>query len=142
MDIAGAQKPIGDYDRAAKLWQWFTEVHAGNSISPANLGDLYKSFIVDKDKSEYYYKIALEREQRDFQIYYGLYELYRYLFEDPDQAVQVLKDGMANNPDNRNYVSELVNYLISIGRKGEAGQIIDQWVEAHPEDYAMRAKIN
>ncbi|MFH1890256.1 MAG: hypothetical protein ABIJ91_01675 [Candidatus Kuenenbacteria bacterium] len=139
--IAGAQKVIGDYDRAAQIWIWFTDAYAGNSISPANLADLYKSFVIDKEKSEKYYLIAIEREKHDFQIYYGFYELYRYLFEDQDKAVQILEDGWQNNPDNRNYVVELVNYLISVDKKDKAGTVIDKWLETHPEDYSMKAKL-
>ena len=44
--IAGAQKSIGDYDRASQIWIWFTDMYAGNSISPANLGDLYKFYLL------------------------------------------------------------------------------------------------
>ena len=142
LEIAGAQKVIGDYERTAKLWIWFTQVYPGNSISPANLGDLYKSFVVDQEKSEKYYLIALDREKHDLQIFLGLYELYRYRFEDPDKAIQVLKDGRQNNPDNKNYVSELIDYLLLLDRKDEAEEIIDAWLVNHPEDFSLKARLN
>jgi len=141
LEIASAQKLIGDYERVEKLWLWFTEVYPGNSISPANLGDFYKSFVVDREKSEKYYQIALEREEHDFQIYYGFYELYRYVFEDEDKAIAVLEDGIKNNPDSKNYVNELVSYLLEIDRKQKASEVIEAWIENHPEDYSMRVKL-
>ena len=141
LEIASVQKLIGDYDRAIKIWTWFTEIYSGNSISPANLGDLYKSFVVDKEKSEKYYKIALEREKHDFQIYYGFYELYRYVFDDADKAIAVLQDGMANNPDRKDYLTELINYLISLDRRDQASAVIENWIAQHPEDFSLKARL-
>ena len=142
LNITSAQKMIGDYERAEKIWLWFTEVHAGNSISPLNLADLYKSFLVDQEKSEKYYKIALDREKNKFQIYYGLYELYRYRFEDEDKAVDILREGWENNPDVKDYVRELVDYLVLVDRKDEAEEVIDEWLINHPEDFSMKARLN
>src|SRR3989344_7782506 len=141
LEIASVQKLIGDYDRAIKIWTLFTEIYSGNSISPANLGDLYKSFVVDKEKSEKYYKIALEREKHDFQIYYGFYELYRYVFDDADKAIAVLQDGMANNPDRKDYLTELINYLISLDRRDQASAVIENWIAQHPEDFSLKARL-
>ncbi|MFH1890255.1 MAG: tetratricopeptide repeat protein [Candidatus Kuenenbacteria bacterium] len=61
---------------------------------------------------------------------------------DSDRAVEILEDGWQNNPDNRNYVVELVNYLISVDKKDKAGTVIDKWLKAHPEDFSMKAKLN
>ena len=139
--IAIVQKSIGDYERAAKIWIWFTDIHSGNSISPANLGDLYKSFVVDNEKSEKYYKIAIAREKEDWQIYYGFYELYRYNFQDPEKAISVLKDGAKNNPDDINYIYELSDYLISLNRQAEAEKIIEEYISRHPESASLRNKL-
>ncbi|MFH1457360.1 MAG: hypothetical protein ABIF17_04615 [Patescibacteria group bacterium] len=141
LEIASVQKLIGDYDRVAQLWKWFTFAYKGNSISPANLGDLYKSFIVNKEESEKYYLIALERDKKDFQIYYGLYELYRYRFEDSDKALQVLYDGFENNSDNPNFVNEVIDYLLFLDRKSEAEKVVEEYIKDHPDAFLLRERL-
>ena len=141
LDVASILKAIGDYDRAASMWIWFTDAYPYNSISPANLGNLYKSFVVDREKSEYYYKIAVERDYRDWQIYYGFYELYRYNFEDADKAIAVLRDGYDKNSDQINYVVEMTNYLVSLDRKAEASEIIEEYISRHPEATHLRDRL-
>ena len=141
LEIASVQKLIGDYDRAEQLWKWFTFAYSYNGISPSNLGDLYKSFIINKQESEKYYLIALERDKKDFQIYYGLYELYRYRFEDPEKALQTLYDGLENNPDNQNFISELISYLLFLDRKDQAEKLVDEFIKNHPDAFGLREML-
>lgn len=141
LEVAVAQKSIGDFDRAAGIWIWFTEAYDKNSISPANLGDLYKSFVVDNELSEKYYKIAIERDTTDWFTYYSFYELYRYNFNDSEKAIAVLRDGASHNPDNKNYVAELANYYIIIGDKNSAKEVIEEFVARHPEEVSLRDKL-
>lgn len=131
--LASFQKAAGDYDRAAQLWQWFTAAYPNNSVSPANLGDLYKSFLNNPAESEKYYRIALEREKKDFQIYLGFYELYRYNLQDADKALAVLDEGIANNPGNPDFVKEKINYLKILGRTAEANQLAQDFAKQYPE---------
>jgi tetratricopeptide (TPR) repeat protein len=141
LEIASVQKLIGDYDRAAQLWKWFNQAYAFNSISPANLGDLYKSFVIDKEESEKYYLMAVDRDTKDFQIYYGLYELYRYRFEDSEKALQILYDGFENNQDDANFVNELTNYLLILDRRSEAEELVEGYISTHPEAFSIREKL-
>ena len=141
LEIASVQKLIGDYERASQVWKWFNQAYAFNSISPANLGDLYKSFIIDKEQSETYYLMAIERDKKDFQIYYGFYELYRYRFEDSEKALQILYDGLENNPDDVDFVNELINYLLKLDRPDEAEKIIEEFIKDHPEAFSLRERF-
>ena len=105
------------------------------------INDLYKSFIINKQESEKYYLIALERDKKDFQIYYGLYELYRYRFEDPEKALQTLYDGLENNPDNQNFISELISYLLFLDRKDQAEKLVDEFIKNHPDAFGLREML-
>ncbi|MFH1610968.1 MAG: hypothetical protein ABIA91_03715 [Patescibacteria group bacterium] len=141
-EIASVQKLIGDYERAAQMWKWLNQAYSSNSISPANLGDLYKSFVIDKEQSEIYYLMALDRDKKDFQIYYGLYELYRYRFEDSEKALQTLYDGFENSPDNQDFVSEISSYLLKLDKRDEAEKIVEEFIKDHPEAFSLREKFN
>ncbi len=142
LEVALAQKIVGDYERAATIWKWFNHAYPHNSVSPFNLGGLYRTFVKDKEQAEKYYKIALEREKHKFQYYLGLHELYRHGFEDEGKAIDVLEQGLENNPDDKNYIKALISYLVKIGRLDEANRQLDKWLADHPEDYGLRAKIN
>ena len=141
LEAALAQKIIGDYDRATGIWKWFTDAYPHNSTSPVNLGSFYSTNVVDNKQAEKYFKIAMEREKNKFHIYYNFYKLYRYNFKDEQKAIDVLKTGLENNPDNKNFVNELVDYLVILDRKDEAGRVIDQWLVNHPQDYSLRTKL-
>ena len=141
LDVASAQKIIGDYNNAANVWKWFNDAYPANSISPANLGDLYKSFVIDNEQAEYYYKMAIQRDTSDWYTYYSFYEFYRYNLNDSEKAIDILKDGAKNNPDHINYVNELTSYLISLDRKDEAREIIDEYVSRHPESSSLKNKV-
>lgn len=141
LEMASAQKVVEDYDRAIGIWTWFTGAYPHNSTSPFNLAGVYKSLVVNNKLSEKYYQIALEREKHKFHIYYGLYELYRYNFRDEQKAIDVLKTGLENNPEDRNYVTSLINYMIGVGRLDEAEEVIDEWLVEHPDDYDLREKL-
>ena len=141
LNITGAMHMIGDYEREAQILKWFTGVYPGNSVSPSNLGNLYKSFIVNNQESEKYYLIALEREKKKYDIYYGLYELYRYNFKDLKKALEILEHGRKNNPDEKSYVVDIVDYLVVLDRKDEAEKIIDEWLVNHPEDFSLKERL-
>ena len=141
LNITGAMHMIGDYEREAQILKWFTGVYPGNSVSPSNLGNLYKSFIVNNQESEKYYLIALEREKKKYDIYYGLYELYRYNFKDLKKALEILEHGRKNNPDEKSYVVDIVDYLVVLDRRDEAEKLIDEWLVNHPEDFSLKEKL-
>lgn len=141
LEVTVAQHMIGDYEREAQILKWFTGAHPGNSVSPSNLGNLYKSFIADNAQSEKYYQIALEREKKKYDIYYGLYELYRYNFEDAEKAIAALTMGKENNPDERSYVVDLMDYYMVLGEKDKAETVLDEWLVKHPEDFSLEERL-
>ena len=132
---------IGDYEREIEILKWFAEAYQGNSISPSNLGVIYKSFVVNNDLSEKYFLMALEREKNHYDIYYNLHELYRYNFEDSKKAVDILEQGRENNPDERKFVTTLIDYHLLLEGKDKASQVLDEWLVEHPEDFSLEAKI-
>jgi tetratricopeptide (TPR) repeat protein len=141
LNVTGAMHMIGDYEREAVVLKWFTEAYPGNSVSPSNLGNIYKSFIIDNEQSEKYYLIALEREKNLFDIYNAFFELYRYNFEDPKKAAGVLEMGLENMPDERNLIVNLIDYYVLLDKQDEAMEALDKWLVNHPEDYSLEARI-
>ena len=95
----------------------------------------------NKEESEKYYLMAVGRDKKDFQIYYGLYELYRYRFEDSEKALQTLYDGFENNPDDNNFVNELTNYLLTLDRRSEAEELVEEYISTHPDAFSIREKL-
>jgi len=141
LDIATAQKMIQDYERTAQIWTWFTYAYPHNSLSPANLADLYKSFIVDNEKSEKYYKIALARDTTDWNIYYGFFELYKYNLNDSERAIAILKDGMDHHPSDIRYPNRLVDYLVGLDRIDDARIIVEEYISQNPGAIGLRDRL-
>ena len=138
-----AQKTIDTYGAVHILYNNAGVAHPGNNkvILLQQLDLIAKSFIVDNQLSEKYYLIALEREQKHHDIYYGLFELYRYSFNDPQKAIEVLERGRQNNPDQKVYVVDLIDYYLVLDQKDKANQVLDEWLKEYPDDFSLRERI-
>lgn len=115
------RKTIGDYEGARDAWVYGATLAPGEVLAFNNLADLYHYFLKDYKKSEAAWKKTVALKSDYIQGYIGLADLYKYsLTEKVGEIPQVLKDGIAKNPDSLDLKIALARTYKDLGQKGLA----------------------
>lgn len=108
IEVGLYKKLIGDYIGARDAWEYAGVLQSKNSLSFANLGELYWHYLPDLPKAEENLKISIQHKSDDIQTYITLAELYHYSFAAKHNfAPQVLLDGLKSNPGNEGLMRRL-----------------------------------
>ncbi len=93
-EIAFEQK---QYENALKHYQHVANYHSNSAGSWASLAMVYR-MLEQYDEAEANYKRAIELEPDNEEYYYTLSEMFAANNE-PEKAIEVLEEGLINNPD-------------------------------------------
>ncbi|HYT36678.1 MAG TPA: tetratricopeptide repeat protein [Ktedonobacteraceae bacterium] len=93
-EIAFEQK---QYENALRHYQHVANYHSDFAESWASLAMVYR-MLEQYDEAEANYKRAIELEPDDEDYYYTLSEMFA-ANEEPEKAIEVLEEGLINNPD-------------------------------------------
>ena len=118
IQIGILKKMIGDFEGARDAWEYVSLIQPGNSLSYANLGELYWRYLHDYPNSEKNLLISIKNKPDDFQTYVTLSELYYYSYQEKyDLAEKVLLDGITSNLDNFSVKVNLTKALAALYRR-------------------------
>jgi len=110
LDLALLYKSAEDYDAAREVWEYLNLSSPNNSISFANLGNLYHVYIPDYVKSEQNYRVAIKNNPQTA-YYVGLHELYKYSYKtETSAAADILKEGLTVHPGDITLLMNLGEY--------------------------------
>lgn len=102
------KKVIGDYEGARDMWEYASIIRPQNSVSFANLGELYWRYLPDFPKSEANFKTSIKNKPSDGTTYVSLSELYFYSYAArADLADDILLEGIAANQNDVNIMKAL-----------------------------------
>lgn len=105
------RKSIKDYAGAKDAWEYASKIRPQNNISFANLGNLYHYYLKDFPKAEQNLRSAIANDKQNTGAYTALHELYKYSYkQDTDLAVEVLFEGLTENPNDIDLLVTLANY--------------------------------
>lgn len=144
IQIGILKKTIGDFEGARDAWEYAGVIEPANSLSFANLGELYWRYLHEYGKAEQNLKLSIAHKPNDLQTYATLAELYHYsMAEKKDQAPQVLLDGIAANPGGSETLMRRLAYLYE--QRHEYANALEWWEKTlvlHPEDQEIKIKID
>lgn len=136
------KKTIGDFEGARDALEYAGVIQPKNSLSFANLGELYWRYLHDYPKSEANLKISIIHKFDDVQTYITLAELYHYSYKEKyDLAPQVLIDGINANPEAEGLMRRLA-YLYE--QRSEWAKALEWWKKIlllHPGDEEVGNKV-
>lgn len=119
------KKIIGDFEGARDAWEYASLIEPLNSLSFANLGELYWRYLYEYPKAEANLKISIKNKSNDVQTYVSLAELYYYSYkEKAEEADDVLLQGLEANPQNETLMRRLA-YLYE--QRKEWGRALEWW---------------
>lgn len=100
LDLGAIKKMFGDYRGAEAAWLYATALSPTHEAAYANLGDLYRNFLVDYKKAETVLLTLIEVQPTATRAYRDLAELYRNQYtEKRGEAFTILEKGIGQNPD-------------------------------------------
>lgn len=111
-----------DYKGAAVMWEYVSAIYPKNTISFANLGDLYTNFLKDYPKAMAAYTQEIKNSPTNLDAYKSLFQIYTttsYTGE-AGAAEKVLKEGITANPKATELHITLARYYRSLGRTADA----------------------
>lgn len=142
IQIGILKKTIGDFDGAMDAWEYAGVIEPKNSISFANLGELYWRYLHQYSKSEANLKISIQHKSDDVQTYVTLAELYHYSYKEKyDIADDVLIEGLKANPGSGTLMRRLA-YLYE--QRQEWSLALGWWEKvlvSAPDDEEVKNKI-
>lgn len=142
IQIGILKKIIGDFAGARDAWEYASVIEPGNSLSFANLGELYWRYLHDYPKSEQNLKTSIKHKPDDVQTYVTLAELYHYSYkEKADLADDVLLEGI-RAMDHETLLRRLA-YLYE--QRNELPKALEWWEKVllrSPDDTELKAKID
>lgn len=143
IQIGILKKTIGDFIGARDAWEYAGIIQPKNSLSFANLGELYWRYLLDYPQAEKNLKISIEHKPDDTQTRVTLAELYHYSMKEKyELADDALLDGLKANPNNGTLMRRLA-YLYE--QRKEYGLALEWWekvLAGSPEDQEVANAIN
>lgn len=119
--LATQYKVVQDYNMVRDIFDFLNKAAPKNIVARVNLGNLYHYDLKQYDKAETVFKEALTIDNKDVDVYQGLFELYKYSYKtDTTLAEDTLKAGIANVPDNMDIRMTLAGYYTDLGRTADA----------------------
>jgi len=104
------KKTIGDFEGARDAWEYVSVITPLNSVSFANLGELYWRYLHDYPKSEKNFLLSVKNKPGDVETYISLSGLYFYSYEEKKNlADDILFDGLKDNPGDVNLIRALAS---------------------------------
>lgn len=127
LDLGSYRKQSGDYEGAREAWEYATVLAPESYVPWNNLGDLYAHYLKDFSKAEQNFKKSIALKPDYIGGYRALYELYRYSYkEKANLATQILKEGLAKNPQSTDLMVLLAQYYKETGDKTQARSYYNQ----------------
>lgn len=136
------KKVIGDYVGARDAWEYAGVIRSANSISFANLGELYWRYLPNFPKSESNFKISIKNKPSDPDTYMSLADLYVYSYTaKANLAEGVLLKGIAANPADVNLLKKLAFLYESRQQYAKAIEWWQKVLDKEPDNKDVAAAV-
>ena len=127
-EIAFEQK---QYESALKHYQHVTNYHSNSAEAWASLAMVYR-MLEQYDDAEANYKRAIELEPDNEDYYYTLSEMFS-ANEEPEKAIEVLEEGLIENPDSSILHMFLAMRYLDIGDYRQAELFLEKAERLEPD---------
>lgn len=126
------KKIIGDFEGARDAWEYAGLISPKNSVSFANLGELYWRYLRVYPQAEINFKASIKNDPSDPGTYVSLSELYFYsLKEKADLADDILLQGIVANPQSTDLTKALARLY---EKSGQYAKAIEWWQKVLAND--------
>lgn len=134
-DFGYSKEFLNDHEGAVASWEKSFELQTLNFVTAANLANTYQYFLKNYERSEFYYRKALEIRPGYTPAYQGLSDLYRFNWKEKSDLLEPLMfEAIRNDPENANaYTANLVEFFMQKNDVAKAREYLALLLEAGPE---------
>ena len=137
------KKTIGDFVGARDAWEYAGIIRPKNSLSFANLGELYWRYLHLYPQAEINFQASIKNNPSDPGTYVSLSELYFYSLKDKaDLADDILLQGIATNPESVDIPRALASLYEKSGQYAKAIEWWQKVLESDPKNAQIIATID
>lgn len=143
IDLGLVKKVFEDYLGARDAWEYAGLLRPKDSVSLANLGDLYWHFLPNFPKAETNFLKALENNPENLALYKDLSDLYLFSYKEKAAlADDILLKGLEKNSKSVALLAWLGNYYRDLGDAAKARGYYQQALEIEPTNDSIRRELN
>lgn len=106
--IGSLRQMLGDYNGAISAYRQSIVLQSNNVLGYRNMAEVYKNNLNDPEKAQEYYKLALENNAIDSEIYVSLALVQQYKLNNPEEAEKTLLSGLTRVTDKRDILLRLI----------------------------------
>ncbi len=137
------KKNIGDFEGARDAWEYVGVIEPFNSLSFANLGDLYWRYLHDYPQAEKNFRISIQNKPVDTATYIALADLYHYSYAGKsDRAIPTLLDGLDKNQNDESLTRRVAVIYELEGKFSDAVAWWKKVLLLHPDDQEIKTRID
>lgn len=143
LDIGFYKNELGDKEGAIAAYRAGIEQYPNHEVMLSNLAHIYED-MKEYESAEKYYQKLLEVNPQNVRGIVDLGSLYRYYFDDKDNAIVDVVEvkGLANNPNDFNLLIFLANYYrYDINDLQKAEIYYRQILELDPQNIAVQVEL-
>ncbi len=144
MALGLVKKQVGDYKGAEQVWLKATELRPNNSISFANLADLYANFLNDYDRADAAFQTSVVNSKGDF-VNASFYRSYiDFLIDyrkDLKRAEEVIMQSLQDNPENSDVFMVAAAFYRDAGNGAKEKEYLQKALSLNPENTDAKEQL-
>lgn len=136
--IGNLKSLLGDYTGAVAAYQKSIELQGNNVLGYRNIAEVYNTHLKDYEKAASYYRLALNNNFLDSDLYIALAQVYDHQLNQDDKAEQVYLEGLQKTQGHPDIFIRLVKFYKDNGNTGKYKEYARKLIEANPGNSAYK----
>ena len=138
ISIGGLKTLLKDYAGAIAAYRQSIVLYRENTLGYRGIAEVYNQNLKDYKKAEEYYKLALENNPGDVEVYITLAVLQYYRLNDAKAAETTFITGLARAQNNEEIIVRLIRFYNTIGDKAKEKNTAKLLLQLHPDNEAYQ----
>lgn len=136
--IGNLKSLLGDYTGAIAAYQKSIELQGNNVLGYRNIAEVYNTHLKDYEKAASYYRLALNNNFLDSDLYIALAQVYDLGLKQDAKAEQVYLEGLGKTQGHPDIFIRLVRFYKDNGNVDKYKEYARKLIEANPGNSAYK----
>ncbi len=134
--IGNLRSLLKDYEGAISAYRQSIVLQSNNVLGYRNMAEIYRVNLQDYIKAEEYYKLAIENNFSDYELYISLALLQHNKLNNIEKAESTYLEGLMKTSNNSDIMIRLIRFYKTTGQQEKFEQRAKQLLELYPDNEA------